>query len=135
MTSKRKMLVRVLYWVYTSLFQCRRGCLRTFFQEDAPRKTLDINMPEPTHPWVYIVAVWNDKDEEDITDIITEKVTPNEVLTPARLLELSGLVEEISSGDSSSRRVTKWEYMDSQTFEVREITSDGLVNAIKPKID
>jgi hypothetical protein len=92
-------------------------------------------MPEPTHPWVYITAVWNDNEYEDVTDIITDKVTANEVLTPARLLELSGLVEEISSGDSSSRRVTKWEYMDSQTFEVREITSDGLVNAIKPKVD
>jgi hypothetical protein len=129
------MLMRVLYWVYTSAFQCRRGCLRTFFQEDAPRKTFDIHLPDPTHPWVYITAVWNDNEEEDITDIITSKVTSNEVLTPARLLELSGLVEEIASENDSPHRVMKWEYMDSQTFEVREITSDGLVNAIKPKVD
>jgi len=92
-------------------------------------------MPTPTHPWVYITAVWNDNECEDVTDIITEKILPNEVLTPSRLLELSGLVEEIASENDSARRVTKWEYMDSQTFEVREITSDGLVNAIKPKVD
>jgi hypothetical protein len=75
---------------------------------------------------------------EDVTAIITEKVTPDEVLTPARLLEITGLVEEHTTGEDSvttSRRVVRWEYMDSQTFEVGEITSEGLVNAVKPKID
>jgi hypothetical protein len=132
------MLMRVLYSLYTSVFECRRGFLRTFFQEDEPRKTLDIVIPPPSHPWVYITAVWNDEEEEDVTAIITEKVTPDEVLTPARLLEITGLVEEHTTGEDSvttSRRVVRWEYMDSQTFEVGEITSEGLVNAVKPKID
>jgi hypothetical protein len=132
------MLMSVLYSVYTNLFWCRRGCLRTFFQEDEPRKTLDIVVPPPTHPWVYITAVWSDEEEEDVTAIVTEKVTPDEVLTPERLLEITGLIEEHTTGEDSvttSRRVVKWEYMNSQTFEVGEITSEGLVNAVKPKID
>lgn len=132
------MLMRVLYSLYTSVFACRRGCLRTFFQEDEPRKTLDIVIPPPSHPWVYITAVWSDEEEEDVTGIVTEKVTPDEVLTPARLLEITGLVEEHTTGEDSvttSRKIVRWEYMDSQTFEVGEITSEGLVNAVKPKVD
>ena len=132
------MLMRVLYWIYTHAFWCKRGCLRTFFQEDEPRKTFDIVIPPPSHPWVYISAVWNDDEEEDLTEVVTEKVMPDELLTPARLLEITGLTEEHTTGEdsvTSSRRIVRWEYMDSQTFEVREITSDGLVNAVKPKTD
>ena len=121
--------------MYTTLFQCRRGCLNFFFQEDEPRKTLDIVFSPPPHPWVYITAVWSDEQEEDVTDIITEKVLPDELLTPARLLEMSGLIEEHMVGEETSRCVVKWEYMSSETFEVAEITSEGLVNAVKSKID
>ena len=122
------MITDVLYSVYTALFRCRRGFLTTFFQEDEPRKTLDIVFSPPPHPWVYITATWSDGKEEDVTDIVTPKVAPDELLTPARLLEISGLVED-------SRQVVRWEYMSSQTFEVSEITSEGLVNAVKPKVD
>jgi hypothetical protein len=127
-----------MYWIYSNIFWCRREVVKALFQEDEPRKTLDIEFPLPDHPWVYISAIWNDESEDDVTDIITEKVTPNEVLTPTRLLEMSGLVETHETGLDSvtqSRRIVKWEYMNSQTFEVCEITSDGLVNAVKPKTD
>ena len=129
------MIAGLLYSVYTTLFQCRRGCLKFFFQEDEPRKTLDIIFSPPTHPWVYITAVWSDGEEEDVTDIISPKVVPNELITPSRLLEVSGLIEEHSNGEESSRSIVRWEYMSSETFEVCEITSEGLVNAVKPKVD
>jgi len=132
------MLMRLLYWIYANAFWCTRGCLRTFFQEDEPRKTFDIVIPPPYYPWVYISAVWDDGEEEDVTEIVTEKALPDELLTPARLTDISGLVEEHTTGEdsvTSSRRIVRWEYMDSQTFEVREITSDGLVNAVKSKVD
>lgn len=129
------MIAGLLYSVYTTLFQCRRECLKFFFQEDEPRKTLDIVFSPPSYPWVYVSAVWSDGEEEDVTDIITPKVLPDELLTPARLLEISGLVEEHNSDDETTRRVVRWEYMSSQTFEVSEITSEGLLNAVKPKID
>jgi hypothetical protein len=36
---------------------------------------------------------------------------------------------------ASETNVEKWEYVDSLTFEVKEITSDGVVNEVKPKTD
>jgi len=130
------MVLNFLYWVYLNVFRCQRGIVNTLFQEDEPRKTLDIVIPPPEYPWVYISAFWSDNFEEDVTDIVNEKVTPNEILTPARLVEMTGLTEEQETGVDSitiTRQVIRWEYMDSETFEVREITSDGLVNAVKSK--
>jgi hypothetical protein len=88
---------------------------------------------------MYISAVWDDGEEEDVTEIVEELATPNEVLTPARLLELTKIEPEQSvvgiDSVTSTRKLVRWSYMDSKTFEVREITSDGLVNAVKPKTD
>jgi len=88
---------------------------------------------------MYISAIWDDGEEQDVTEIVEELVTPNEILTPDRLLEMTKLEAEqqITSGESvvSTRKLVRWSYMDSVTFEVREITSDGLVNAVKPKTD
>jgi hypothetical protein len=133
------MIETMFYNIYASVFACRRGCLRFFFQEDAPRKTLTVHIPLPETPWLYISAVWDDGQEDDVTEIVEELVTPNEVLTPSRLFEITKIEpeQEITSGESvvSTRKLLRWSYMDSTTFEVREITSDGLVNAVKPKTD
>ena len=125
--------------MYASVFACRRGCIRFFFQEDAPRKTLTVEIPLPETPWLYISAIWDDGQEDDVTEIVEELITPNEVITSARLFEMTKFEPEqqIVGKDSvvSTRKLLRWSYMDSTTFEVREITSDGLVNAVKPKTD
>ena len=120
--------------MYAGVFWCRRAFVKTLFSEEEPPTT--IRLPPPPHPWVYLCAIWNDGKEENVTEVVEAAVTPNEVLTPARLLEMSGLTEDSLTGeDTHTRRVDHWEYMDSQTFEVRKITPDGLVNAVKPKVD
>ena len=133
------MIPLVLYDIYTRMFACRRGCLRFFFQEDAPRKTLIVELPAPAHPWVYISAIWDNDDEDDVTEMVENVVMPDEVLTPARLLEITEFEseEEVTGIDSitSTRKLLRWSYMDSKTFEVREITSEGLVNVVNPKSD
>jgi len=133
------MIPLVLYDIYTRMFACRRGCLRFFFQEDAPRKTLIVELPPPAHPWVYISAIWDNDDEDDVTEMVEKVVMPDEVLTPARLLEITEFEseEEVTSEHSitSTRKLLRWSYMDSKTFEVREITSEGLVNVVNPKSD
>ena len=129
----------IFYNLYASVFACRRGCLRFFFQEDAPRKTLTVEIPLPETPWLYISAIWDNGEEDDVTETVEGLVMPNEVLTPARLFEMTKFEpeQEIVGKDSvvSTRKFVRWSYMDSTTFEVREITSDGLVNAVKPKTD
>jgi hypothetical protein len=129
----------IFYNMYASVFACRRGCIRFFFQEDAPRKTLTVEIPLPETPWLYISAIWDDGQEDDVTEIVEELITPNEVITSARLFEMTKFEPEqqIVGKDSvvSTRKLLRWSYMDSTTFEVREITSDGLVNAVKPKTD
>ena len=133
------MCVNILYTAYAFMFACRRGCFRFFFQEDEPRKQFTVEIPGPKYPWLYISAVWDDGEEEDVTDEVEEHVEPGELLTPARLFEITQLEPEERSTKQDPltflRKLVKWSYMDSLTFEVREITSDGLVNVVKPKSD
>jgi hypothetical protein len=55
---------------------------------------------------------------------VNEKAQVGQMITPDWLAEITNEID-----------VSKWEYVSSLTFEVGEITSDGLVNEVKPKID
>lgn len=119
----RKML-NWCYWMYSTLFWCKRGINNTFFQEDQPRKKLEIEIPIPKYPWVYIAAVTEDNNELDVTEIVESTIKPGDVLTPDRLSEIIGIKNAI-----------RWEYMSVSTFEVETISSDGIVNEVKWKSD
>lgn len=117
----RKML-NWCYRIYRALFWCKRGIINTLFQEDAPLKKLEIEIPEPKYPWVYIAAVIQDDTESDVTTLVETAVKPGEVLTPDRLSEITGITNAI-----------RWEYLSMSTFEVQVISSEGLVNEVKWK--
>jgi hypothetical protein len=110
------------YRIYRALFWCKRGIINTLFQEDAPLKKLEIEIPEPKYPWVYIAAVIQDDTESDVTTLVETAVKPGEVLTPDRLSEITGITNAI-----------RWEYLSMSTFEVQVISSEGLVNEVKWK--
>ena len=112
------------YWMYSTLFWCKRGINNTFFQEDQLRKKLEIEIPIPKYPWVYIAAVTEDNNELDVTEIVESTIKPGDVLTPDRLSEIIGIKNAI-----------RWEYMSVSTFEVETISSDGIVNEVKWKSD
>ena len=113
----------ILYWIYAQIFFCNRRVQRFFFQEDAPRKTLEIVIPLPEYPWLSLSAIRGDT-EVDVTDLVNSKVAKGELVTPEWL-----------STTCDETEVEKWEYVDSLTFEVCEIPSSGLVNEVKPKFD
>lgn len=119
---------KMLYWLYCQLFGCCRRIDRMLFRDETkPRTTLEIEMPPPSHPWLCIYGIVSDdedQDEIDVTDIINEHVMNGQLVDTSWLEAITGL-------DSAVR----WEYIDSLTFDVREITSDGLVNEVKPKVD
>lgn len=117
------MIGDILYWIYTNVFHCNRRIQKFLFQEDAPRKTLDILIPAHPYPWLSISGVRGDTDI-DVTDLVNSTVTKGQLVTPSWLESLS---EETD--------IERWEYVDSTTFEVCEITSDGLVNEVKSKSD
>lgn len=106
------------------MFWCRRSVINSLFQEDEPRKKLEIEIPNPKHPWVYIAAIVEGNQEVDVTMIIDNAVKPDEVLTPDRLSEITGIKNAI-----------RWEYLSISTFEVQTISSEGLVNEVKWKAD
>lgn len=93
------------------------------FQEDAPRKTFQIVIPPPAYPWLTVSGVRGDMDI-DVTDLVNSFVKKGDIITPNWL--------ESISGESD---IERWEYIDSSTFEVSEITSDGIVNEVKSKSD
>lgn len=114
----------MLYWIYTQLFHCCRRADKFFFHDESePRKTLTVEIPLPTHPWLSLSAVRND-EEVDVTDLVNSKIAPGQIVTPGWLSDIT-----------SETDVERWEFVDSLTFEVREITSDGLLNEVKPKLD
>jgi hypothetical protein len=114
----------MLYWIYSCLFACCRRVEKLLFRDESePRKELTLEIPLPTYPWLSIAGVRGD-DEIDVTDLVNDEVEPGQVVTSKWLLELSG-----------EENIEKWEYTDSLTFEVKEITSEGLVNEVKPKTD
>ena len=117
------MVGEVLYWLYTSVFYCNRRVQKFFFREDEPYKTLDIVVPLPDYPWLSLSAIRGDT-EVDVTDIVNSKVEKGQVVTP------TWLAENCDEAD-----VEKWEYIDSLTFEVCEIPSEGVVNEVKSKLD
>ena len=94
-----------------------------FRDESEPRKELTLEIPLPQYPWLTIAAVRGD-DEIDVTELVNIKVEPGQTITPSWLSEITGESD-----------VDVWEYINSLTFEVSEITSDGLVNEVKPKTD
>lgn len=112
----------MLYWIYTEIFHCCRRVDKALFRNDSePRKELTLEIPLPSHPWLSISALRAD-EELDVTDLVNSKVEPGQTITPNWLSEIS-----------EESNVEKWEYVDSLTFEVNEITSDGVVNEVKPK--
>ena len=114
----------MLYWIYTEIFRCcRRVDKFLFHEESASRKELTIDIPPPQYPWLSISAV-RDDEEVDVTDIVNSKVEVGQILTPDWLSEIT-----------NETNVSRWEYVSSLTFEVGEITSDGVVNEVKPKTD
>lgn len=114
----------MLYWIYTQVFHCCRRVDKALFRDESePRKELTFEIPLPDYPWLSISAVRND-EEIDVTDLVNSKVESGQTITPSWLSEIT---EEAN--------VDKWEYVDSLTFEVREIASDGVVNEVKPKTD
>lgn len=116
-------LSKCLYWSYKQLFCCKRRIVKALFQEDEPRKKLWIEIPPPKHPWKYIWAVEEDGRESSVTEIVEEEVKEGETLTPERLAEMTGM------------NAVRWLYIDIDTYEEHEITSEGLVNVVKPKAD
>lgn len=114
----------MLYWLYTQLFYCCRRAERVFFRDESePRKELTIEIPLPSYPWLSLYAIRGD-EEIDVTDLVNSKLAPGQIVTPGWL-----------SYVANETGVEKWEYVDSLTFEVKEITSDGVVNEVKPKTD
>ena len=102
---------------------CRRVDKLLFRDESEPRKELTIDIPLPTYPWLSIAGVRGD-EEIDITELVNVKVETGQTVTSEWLLQLSG-----------EENIERWEYIDSLTFELKEITSEGLVNEVKPKTD
>lgn len=114
----------MLYWIYTQIFYfCRRVDKALFRDESEPRRELTLEIPLPSHPWLSISAVRGD-EETDVTDLVNSRVEPGQTITPTWLSEIT---EEVNAD--------KWEYVDSLTFEPKEITSDGVVNEVKSKTD
>jgi hypothetical protein len=114
----------MLYWIYTQIFHCCRRVDKALFRDESePRKELTLEIPLPDHPWLSISAVRGD-DEVDVTDLVNSKVEPGQTITPSWLSEITGESD-----------VDVWEYINSLTFEVSEITSEGVVNEVKPKTD
>jgi hypothetical protein len=100
----------MLYTLYTWIFHCRRSVIKTLFQEDEPKKVLEIELPEPEYPWLCVFA-----DDEDVTDIINDKILAHVKLSTELLEAVTGL------------RGASWSYMDSRTFEVVPIVSSEQV--------
>lgn len=101
------------YTLYTWLFRCQRLVLNTLFQEDAPRKTLEITMPESKYPWLSVYVLTEDGEEVDVTEDTTE-------LT----------FESIQS--TLGRPIATAHYIDARTFEVvpilpKEVKHEGSV--------
>jgi hypothetical protein len=94
-----------------------------FRDESESRKELTIEIPLPDHPWLSISAVRGD-EEVDVTDIVNSKVESGQNVNPSWLSEITG-----------ETSVDTWEYVDSLTFELKEIESEGVVNEVKPKTD
>jgi hypothetical protein len=112
-TRERNMSRRehsMLYTLYTWIFHCRRSVIKTLFQEDEPKKVLEIELPEPEYPWLCVFA-----DDEDVTDVINDKILAHVKLSTELLEAVTGL------------RDVSWSYMDSRTFEVVPIVSSEQV--------
>ena len=118
------MIRNMCYWIYATLFWCQRGIMNTLFQEEETPKKSEIKIAPPKHPWIYIAAVMNESTEIEVTKIVDSVVTPSELLTPARLSEITGIATAI-----------RWEYLSISTFEVQTISSEGLVNEVEWKSD
>ena len=115
----------MLYWIYSQTFHCCRRIDKFLFRDETePRKELTLmEIPLPQYPWLSISAV-RDDEEVDVTDLVNSKVEAGNTVTPEWLAEVT-----------EEQDVERWEYVDSLTFELKEITSDGLVNEVKPKTD
>jgi len=114
----------MLYWMYTQMFHCCRRADKLLFRDESePPKILTVNIPLPDYPWLSISGVCED-EEVDVTDLVNSKVEPGMLVTPAWLEEIS-----------EEKNVSRWEYVNSLTFEITEITSEGVVNEVKPKVD
>ena len=100
------------------LFRCRRSVIKTLFQEDEPRKVLVV--PQHPRPWLFMFAICADDIEYDITKVVDDAVKPGQIVTPEWLAETTGHTD-----------VLRWEYVDSLTFDAREITSAGLLNEVE----
>ena len=119
--SNRKMM-NWCYRIYTAMFWCRRSVINSLFQEDETRKKLEIEIPNPKHPWIYIAAITEDNTEVDVTRLVELVILPGEVLTPDSLSVMTDM-----------KNVVRWEYLSISTFEVQTISSEGLVNEVKWK--
>lgn len=118
---QQTMLASVGHWLYNAyawLFYCRRSVIKALFQEDEPRKVLVI--PQHPRPWLFMFAMCADDIEYDVTKVVDDAVKPGQLVTPEWLAETTGHTD-----------VLRWEYVDSLTFDVREITSSGLVNEVE----
>ena len=96
----------MLYTLYTWLFHCRRSVIKTFFQEDEPRKVFEIEIPSPKYPWLCVYA-----GDEDVTDVINDNLLSHVKLSQDLLEAVTGI------------RDVEWSYVDSRTFEVVPIVS------------
>lgn len=115
-----------VYSAYTWMFYCRRSVLNTLFHDESKEcQKLVIELPLPKHPWMCVIGTVGD-DEYDVTDIVNENLPAGERLTREWLVE---------NTDVPTDESVTWEYVDSLTFEVHEIPSEGLVNEVKPKTD
>jgi hypothetical protein len=119
-------IASAMYTAYTWVFYCRRNVMNTFFHDESKeRQKLIIEIPLPPHPWMCVSGTVGET-EYDVTDIVNSKLSPGQRLTVDWLNENTDIPEDST---------ITWEYIDSLTFEVHEIPSDGVVNEVKPKTD
>jgi hypothetical protein len=99
------------YWIYTEAFRCFRRIYKIL-------KT-DISVPLPTRDpvWLSITANKFDGTDEDITDRVRLVLREDEVVTPWRLVEITGLTAK------------SWSYL-TKTLEYNIIPSHGVNNGL-----
>lgn len=114
----------MLYQIYSAIFSCCRRVDKLLFRDESePLQTLTVTIPLPDYPWLSLTGIRGD-EEIDVTELVNSKVEDGQYVTPQWL-----------SVNTNEVDVERWEYIDSLTFDVREIPSDGVLNEVKPKSD
>jgi len=82
--------------------------------------TVDVSIPLPSRDpiWLCLSANMMDGSDIDVTEMVRLTLRDDEIVTPWRLTELTGL-----------QGVKSWSYL-TKTLEYNKITSSGIVNGL-----